>query len=265
MSYQVMEKKFSIKGTYQVSGSEEKEFEISYDNSEANEEQNEQLFRLLDQPLQLLLNGGQYGVGSLKRFFGVVVLFCITNVLLFFYALIRLFMGGVEGSKMTYLGLLLLLCIGICVYVAYRMYQYVILNVMEMIFNNLKGLFQKLCSLMIDKAEGLWNAKAGTSGAALRQAINFEDLLNNRFVRMPRILRKGLSMVLSKVPLLGMLADLENEILGGGKEAASQRLYEKMNQFVVDTIFANNDTKWVWWMLPLNIVIVIMLIHAKIA
>ena len=61
-----------------------------------------------------------------------------------------------------------------------------------------------------------------------------------------------------------MLIDLKQEISQGNKVEASTKLYNKMDGFISDSIFGNNNTKWVWWLLPLNVIILFIFIKIKI-
>ncbi|MFK8103286.1 MAG: hypothetical protein AB8G15_12200 [Saprospiraceae bacterium] len=256
-----MEEKFKITGSYSVNGGAEKEFEIGYGNTNENEENNYELFRLLEHPWRLILEGGKYGVHSVKRFFGIVFLFAFVNTILFLFGVVKLFLGGLLMDKVPYLGLVLLLGLAATAYVAYRMYQFVILDTLRVIYKNLTGLFQKLSSIVVDKVADLWQGKKELSGTAVAATIDFNEIFQNQFDKLPNFLRKALLKVLNKIPLVGMLTALQDDLVQGKKEKVSAELYQRIDQFMVETVFGSNDTKWVWWFLPLNIVVMIIVIQ----
>jgi hypothetical protein len=259
-----MKKKYTVEGTYQVNSNGEKEFEIEYDNLPENEESNNRLLELLNHPWRLIKEGGKLGVNGVKRFFTVLFLFAFSNTILFLYAVSRLFSTDFEFIKILFVLLILIIGLGITIYSAKRTYQYVIIDTMRVIYENLSSFFHKISELIIDKAENLFQGKVDLTDNQLTKAIDFGKMVNSKYQKTPIFLRKGIIMVLNKIPFWGMLIDLKEEILRGNKVEASTKLYNKMDVFISDSIFGNNNTKWVWWLLPLNIIILIVLIKLKI-
>ena len=259
-----MKKNFSIDGVYQVNGNEEQEFEIKYDNLPENEEGNNRLILLLNHPWRLIKEGGKLGVNGAKRFFTVLALFSISNTILFFFALIRLFSTDFEIEKLAFLFLVFLLGIGFTIYSAYRTYQYVIIETIRVIYENLSSFFKKISDLTIDRADRLFHGKDNVSNKQLAKALNFSNLINSKFKKLPKILRIGIVHILNLVPLSEMIIDLKEDIRKGNKSEASTKLYNKMDNFIFETIFEGNSTNWVWWLLPLNIVILVLVIILKI-
>lgn len=260
-----MKKKYKVEGSYQINGGEEKDFEIDYNNLPENEENNSKLLTLLDHPWRLIKEGGKLGVNGVKRFFTVLFLFAISNTILFFYALKKLFATNFEFSKLGFVFIVLILGLGITIYSAYRTNQYVIIDTIRVIYENLSSLFKKISELIIDKAEGLLQGKVDLTDNQLTKALDFGNIVNSKFQKTPKFLRKGIILILNKIPFVGMLLDLKEEISQGNKQEASAQLYGKMDDFISNTIFGNNNTKWVLWLLPLNILILFLIIKFKIA
>lgn len=259
-----MKKKYTIEGTYQVNGNEENKFEIEYDNLPENEENNNRLLELLNHPWRLIKEGGKLGVNGVKRFFTVLFLFAFSNTLLFFYAVSRLFSADFEFVKILFVLLVLIIGLGITIYSAYRTYQYVIIDTMRVIYENLSSFFHKISQLIIDKAENLFQGKVDLTDNQLTKALDFSKMVNSKYQKTPKFLRKGIIFILNKIPFVGILIDLKEDILRGNKIEASTKLYNKIDGFISDSIFGSNNTKWVWWLLPLNIIILIVLIKLKI-
>ena len=259
-----MKEKYKIEGIYQVNGNEEKEFEIEYDNLPENEENNNRLLELLNHPWRLIKEGGKLGVNGVKRFFTVLFLFAFSNTILFFYSISRLFSTNFEFLKIVFVLLVLIIGLGVTIYSAYRTYQYVIIDTMRVIYENLSSFFHKISELIIDKVENLFQGKVDLTDNQLTKALDFGKMVNSKYQKTPKFLRKGIILILNRIPFVGMLIDLKQEISQGNKVEASTKLYNKMDGFISDSIFGNNNTKWVWWLLPLNVIILFIFIKIKI-
>ncbi|AUC75531.1 hypothetical protein [Olleya sp. Bg11-27] len=259
-----MKKKYLIEGTYQTKTNEEKQFEIEYDNVPENEEKNNKLLELLDHPWQLIKEGGKLGVNGVKRFFTVLFLFSVSNTFLFLYSINRLFSTDFEFRKLLVVCFVLIIGLSLTIYSAYRTYHYVVIDTIRVIYENLSSFFQKISQLIIDKVEHLFQGKVDLSDTKLTKALDFGTMVNSKYQKTPKFLRKGIVLILNKIPFFGMLTDLKEDISKGNKVEASTKLYNKMDGFITESIFGNNNTKWVWWLLPLNILLLIILIRFKI-
>ncbi|MFL0170435.1 hypothetical protein [Tenacibaculum maritimum] len=259
-----MNEKQIIKGNYQVGETTEKDVEITYDNDSGKEENNIKLLKFLNSPWQLVKNGAKYGVNGAKRFFTVLFLFGACNTFLFFYATIRLFSSGFTFTKLLYTLLVLVIGITLTAFATYRTYQYVIIDTVRVIYENLASLLKKLTDLLVDKAAAISGGKVNLSAQQLSKAVDMGTLVHETYSGLPRFLRKGIELIFSKIPLVGMLADLKDDITAGNKATASTKLYNKMDGFITESVFCNNNTKWVWWLLPLNIIGLFLLVKFTI-
>jgi len=259
-----MKEKHSVEGTYQINGNDEKEFEINYDNLSKDEGKKNKLIELLNHPWRLIKEGGELGVNGVKRFFTVLFLFSLSNTILFFYSISRLFSSDFEFSKLFFVFLVLIVGLAITIYSAYRTYQYVVIDTIRVIYENLSSFFHKISELIIDKVEGVFKEKVDISDNQLAKALDFRKIVNSKYQKTPKFLRKGIVLILNKIPFFGMLVDLKEDISYGNKLEASEKLYSKMDGFITNSIFGNNNTKWVLWLLPINIIVLILLIKFKI-
>lgn len=259
-----MEKEYSIQGTYQSSYGEEKEFDFKYDNLPENEKNNTKLIELLDHPWKLIKEGSKLGINGVKRFFTVLFLFTLSNSILFVYSIIRLIKTDFEYSKIIFVLLVLLIGVGITIYSAYRTYQYVVIDTLSVIYKNLESLFKKITEMIIDQVEKLIKGKVNLTDTQLTKAIDFGKMINSNYKKMPRFLRKGIILILNRLPIVGMVSNLKTDIISGNKLEASTKLYNKIDGFISESIFGSNNTKWIWWLLPLNIIISLILIKSQI-
>lgn len=259
-----MQNKRTFEGTYKINDGEEKDFSFDYTIDSQNEERINKLSQLLDSPWKLILQGGKNGVKGVRRFFTVVFLFMISNTILFFYAIKRLFTVDFEFNKLLFVFLVLILGLGVTIYAGYRVYNYVIIDTIRVIYENLRSFFMRVCSLIIDKSANLLSGKEKITDAELAKKLDVAKMINSEFKKIPKFLRKGIIMILNKIPFLGMLIDLKQDIENGNKTQATAKLHNKIDTFISENIFGNNNTKWVLLLLPANIIILFILIKFKI-
>lgn len=193
-----------------------------------------------------------------------MTLFAVSNFIAFIYAIITLLSSDFSVSKLFYLVLILIIGIACTVYATYRTYQFVIIATMEVLYKNLSSFFEKISELIIDKVEHLLKGTNRLSSEKLKSALDLRKMINSRYQKAPSFLKKGIILILNRIPFAAMLLDLQDDILNGKKVEASKKLYIKMDDFISNILFGNNNTKWIYWLLPLNIFAVILLIKFKI-
>lgn len=259
-----MEKKYTVEGTYQVNNGEEKEFSFDYTNTEENVETNNKLLEILDKPYKLILQGGKHGVKGVKRFFSVVFLFLFANICMVIYAINRIITTGFGFGKTFMLVVVFLAGIGFTIYAGYRTYQYVVIDTIRVIYENSSSLFKRISDLIISSVEKVFTGKKEVNQSDIKKALNFSKMIHQKYQKVPRFIRKGIIMVLKKVPFVSMLVNLQEDISAGNNSIASAKLYTKIDGFITGTIFGNNNTKWVLWLLPLNLFLMFLFIRWKI-
>ncbi len=261
-------KEYKAGGFYQKNDEAPKEFEITYENSPEKQENTYKLMELLasPSPWRILFEGGKLGVKAIKHFFLIVFLFLFTNTILFFYALTRWFMTGLEINKPNLLAILFTFLLGLAatLYAAHQAYGYVLIDTIRVIYENLASLFQKICEIIIDKAEAIFKGKKQVSDKALANALDFGKMINEKFQKVPRFIRRGVIFIMDKIPVVGMLMELKDDLEAGNKEDASFKLYMSIDDFIQENIFGNNTVSWIWWLLPLNIIVIGILIRSQI-
>jgi len=227
-------------------------------------ERNQQLLDLLQNPLKLLTEGKKHGVKSIKRFFGISFLFAVVNTILFFYALSRLFVHGFELNRLLYVLIVLAIGIAFTAYAVYKTYQFVALDTIHLVYNNLTVMFQNVCTKIVDRIDQTIKGATTLSNKKLTKALDIHTIINTTFERFPKFVRGGMRMIFSRIPLSRMIGEIKGDIINGRKEEASDKLYTQMDTFISDSIFGDNNTNWVWWILPLNIICVIAFMIYKL-
>jgi hypothetical protein len=237
---------------------------MSQENSIEGEEKTSQVLQLLEQPMLLIRKGGKLGVSGVKSLVKIIFLFGVINTIIFFFGAYRTVTADIALVNMGYLLLMILVGFGITFFAGYRAYQYAVLDAIGVVYQGMTPAFKKVSSLIVDKAGNAYDSNKELKDGQLSNSIKVENLLQDKFARVPRILKKGIGFILNRVPLVSMLSDLKGEIIDGDREAASSSLYSKMDLFITESVFGSNNTKWVYWLLPLNILIQLLFIKFKL-
>ena len=225
---------------------------------------NEETGRILDlinQPWKLVTQGSQYGITGVKRFFGVIFLFASANTIMFLFALVRIYYTGFEFGKLMYALLVLVIGLGIMAFTIHRLYHYVFIDALRVIYSNMSSVFRKISEYVVGKVFDAAKGKADISKSEIAKALDFGMMINEKFQKFPRIIKKGVVFLLNRIPIVGMVMKLKDELLGMTQAEASNRLYDQMNNFIMESIFGNNNTQWVWWLLPANVIGLFLVIH----
>jgi len=246
------------------SASEQNNQNMTYENAHTNESHKLRLLEQIDSPWKLIRQGGKLGINGVKHFFGLTFLFGMVNGLLFLAAVIKLFFSTI--NSISIIGLLLVALVGAAVisYTIYRVNRYILLNTIQFIYNSLEPFFLKVCGKVIDKSAKLFDSNTQLDNRTLAQTIDFSKLVHEEFQKMPRLIRWGITFTLELVPFMDILIELKSDVQEGNRDDAVQKLFEYVDEFIQNTIFAKNNNDWVWWALPLNIVISIILMITMI-
>lgn len=258
-----MEDKTKIEGTYFIHG-EEKPFSIEVDIPEIKDEKVKRLIGLMDKPYLLLVQGAGTGLVAARKVLFLLFLFFLCNFFLSIYGIYRFFVNDAIISHLPWvLGVVLVGFIGTAL-AAYKGYQYALLGAIQLCYNAMNGVFHQLSTFIVKKAAEIMKTGSNAEDKNLAHALNIADMVNQRFKKLPRLLRKGIIMVLKRVPILGMLTDLRGDIVQGNTEVASKKLFTKIDEFIQDMIFSKNTTRWLWIVFFANMLVSIFIIQYKI-
>lgn len=223
-----------------------------------NAEQWTTLLAVADRPLQLLLHSGKHGVRSVSKFIGVLALFIITNLCLFLFLLYRLFAYGYSHDELAWGIAGVLIGVLFTVYAGYRAYFVVLVDTAKFVYDRSTPLFQGICTRIVGHAFELYNAKLDTGGKKLEQIIDYSSLLTEQFgKRCPRTIQRGISFLLARIPVVGMLLELKQVITDGDQERAGMMLHEKIDRYLHESLFEPTNMRFAFWLLPLNIIALI--------
>lgn len=219
----------------------------------------DQLLNLAKSPMAMIKNAGKFGIKGGKRFLGITILFSIVNFILIVAAIITWVSAGYEMGRLWHLLIAILLGIGFTVFAGFKAYRYAISQVLYAIYLQLSPFFRKLCGKLVDKTK----KKLGGGGSIDKEDVaidmNAESLLEDDSKKASSYVKRGLNFILKRIPIVGMLIEIKDEIKLGSRDEATDALYHRLNNYVEEEIFGGLHTKWTYILLPLNIVIMVVL------
>ncbi len=208
---------------------------------------------------ELIVEGGKFGISGLFKMIKTIVLFSILNIVLCYYFL----KATSNFGNGWYIILVIILGFIFTFFAAYKTYRYLLIHVFIGIYEQLEPLFKGVSTFVIDKSEDLINGKTNLKNAKNTKSIDVKEILSSNYDKVPKVFKIGMTFIINRIPFVEMLADLKEEMDEDNKEATSEQLLEKMNGFVQNSIFDNNTTKWMYWLVPLNIVVQLVFIYLK--
>ncbi|MFV0304387.1 MAG: hypothetical protein ACK5IC_02755 [Moheibacter sp.] len=236
---------------------------LKSETNSINEEKENWLFQIFKHPFKLLKESSKLGFNGVKKLITVIFLFSVTNLLLLFYA-IYVLRSDYSSGKLPYTLLVLIIGIAVTIFAVYKTYQYIILETLRSLYDSMTPYVEGIANSIIDKYETYSGKEVNLSENQLARTLNYGIILSEKYQKMPSLLRKSIVFLLNRIPVVGILLDLSDNMSNSTKEEASGILYSRINSYVYDSIFGNNNMKWIWWLLPLNIIIQLVLIYFKI-
>jgi len=213
--------------------------------TQPNQDNFARLMQLSEHPLRLLREGSKIGLGSVGRLCGILLLFCTVNLLLLGYAIYKWNIGAI--ALVMILGLL---CTA---YAGKRTYLIVILDLAKLVYKNTSPLFHIICAQIVEHISKFREKQA--INIQIEKVINVQKIIEDKLGKVPRIITNSVSFVLKQIPITNMLSDIQNVFVSGDKEQATAFLHEKIDKYVEESIFCKNTITWIFWLLPLNVII----------
>ena len=217
-----------------------------------------QLFKSLNKPWQLLLKGGGLGVKGITTFLIIVLLFAFINIALLIYATILPFFS----EKTTFYSPLAALAAAVIfIYFSVtKTYGYIFVNILKTIYIDCGTLIKKMCYSITDKAAQEVDKRKGTD-IFLTKSIDLYGILDDYLESIPSFAKKGMWFLLRKIPFVKYIDnDIIPVLAKSSLKEASELLYTKTDNFIINDIFGRNTLNWVFWMIPLNVIVHIIIL-----
>lgn len=212
-------------------------------------------FELLENPVKLITQGGKFGVKGVGKFFGIVILFAIVNFFLLLYGMYREAVGTLLSNGLLYLGGMLLFGIGVTVLAGYKAYVYVRTDALRIAYEKLRPYFPGYCRKLVDRVA---DQKIDPNNPNIQHTLDIVSFFNTSFQKFPGFIRRYLVKKISKIPFVQFFRELHQQLLAGNRDVVADTIYQRTDAFLTDNFKANN-TRWILWLLPLNVVLQIIL------
>lgn len=240
-----------------------------------NNDNMDALIKLSGHPVRLLLEGGKFGLNSAGKMIGTLFLFLIVNFVLVLIAAYKFLWIKYTHDNIPPMLFVVALGVACLCYAFYRSYKNVILDVVQMVYRNASPLFHVICGQIVSHAVEFLNgrtsgvteqlARLDEDGKKLEQIINVQKIIADKYGKAPKLIRRSIEFVLRRIPVAGILIDMKDVIAsdGSNQEKATMLLHQKIDKYVEESIFSQNNLRWVFWLLPLNIAIGILPVLLK--
>jgi hypothetical protein len=213
----------------------------------------EQIIDLMHQPWALIKESGNMGIKGVKRFFLIVFLFAISNFILDIYAMVSFISADYTNTKLINLFLILLTGIVITTFAGYKAYQYLLINAANAIYINSQASIKNLCTQMVLKADHFFRSESFKNKTSKLGLESTKSFIDGFFVKQPSLLKKGFQRILNRAPIAQLLLDARKDILNGNHQDSSDKIFGLIDNFLTQNVFETNNTRWVGWLLPTNI------------
>ncbi len=224
----------------------------------------EDQFKNLRSPIKFLKENGKEGISIIRKTFSAIALITLTNAFLLIFILYQFVAIEEVRSKATYLILAVLVCVIFFAFGISKSYRYALISALSIAYKKMEGSIKKLCSVIINKVDGVFKKNANVTKKELKQVVNIQKITRDKFDKLPRFIVKGLTRIIYKIPMVEFIWGLKNEIISGDKETASGKLFTEIDEIITESLFEDNNRKWLLWYLPLNCILVLGIIFYKV-
>ncbi len=208
---------------------------------------------------ELLKDGAKQGVKAIKLFALMILLFGVSNMIFFAIHMLR-YLTESQNSNYNYTISALIVGFGFLIIAFILTYKYLLINTIEVCYSHLQPFFQKVCTKVIDLVISGGNKLTGKD---IHKSLNVGSLMIEVYgKKLPKYVQKGLMFALEKIPFGDFLQTMHSELnQKKDNRTLSYILYIQLDKFISESMFGGITLKWIYWLLPLNIIIQIILIY----
>lgn len=228
------------------------------------ENQNNEFWEQFKKPLALLKSSGKAGVKAVKGFVGMLALMAVSNVIFLIITLYRYFGGAAPAGSISWVLISFLIGIVCMAFAAYRGYQFLIIEVMHQVYRSMRGVFEKLSETIVEKTSTLMEKKDAVNQEEFSKEVNLVLLVREKYGKSPRLFKKGMVLLLGRVPLFPFVQAVQEEIASGRKEEASKKLHGSFDAFMEEEIFGKNSNQWMMVIFVINVLACMLIITYKL-
>ncbi|MBI1221264.1 MAG: hypothetical protein GC180_01565 [Bacteroidetes bacterium] len=244
-----------------------REVELSIESAiiQEGDQDSIRLLKLVGKPIKFLSQAGKSGFGAVRKFASMMLFIILSNLALLIYITYSYFVYSSDLPAMAWVLLSFVLAGFFSIFAAYRGYQFLLLEMIHQLYGSLESIFRALSLKLAERASSILNKKDTSVPAGLYKLVNSKEIVQTYFQKVPRFLKWGLQILLSKVPMYTILRDLDAELSDGNTQTAADTFYEKSNTWIREQIFAQNSTRWMWIIYLINMLTLLLIWYYKIS
>lgn len=222
-------------------------------------EMNNKMMELLNHPMKWLKHGGSIGLKAIKSFVNSVLLFVLVNFILLIYSFLQLLNQEFTFIHLSLFIVSILVSLAFIFFSIWKSYQTLKMELVRELYNSLSSIFRKTVDSVLLKVKTEMQKKGGVKISKLSTSVNIDQIIEDSTKKLPTIIRKGISSIASRLPILDTISSYKDEVLVSDFSELSEKVYRKMDKYIVDFIFSKNTKSWIYWILPLNVLCLILL------
>ena len=222
------------------------------------------LWGMFGNPLKLLVNSGKAGLKAVKSFAWILVLMIVSNILFISIAVYRYFQGDAAMNAIGWVFICLLIGIVCTSFAAYRGYQFLITEVMHQLYKSMRGIFEKLSDAVVEKTSVLMQKKEEIGQDEFNKEISLTAIVKEKYGKTPRLFRRGLLLLLNRVPLFPFIQKVHEDIAANRNSEATKSLHGSLDAFIEEEVFAKNSNEWMLIIYLINVLACMLIITYKL-
>ncbi len=222
-----------------------------------------ELWGMFGKPLKLLANSGKAGLKAVKSFALILVMMIVSNVIFLSLALFKYFSEDTPTNAISWVVICLLIGFACTAFAAYRGYQFLVIEVMNQLYKSMRGIFEKLSDTVVEKTSILMQKKEEIGPEEFNKEISLIAIVKEKYSKTPRLFRRGLVLLLSRVPLFPYIQAVHNDIAANRNEVATKKLHGSLDSFMEEEIFAKNSNQWMLIIFLINVLACMLIITYK--
>lgn len=198
---------------------------------------------------------------GIRRFFFIGLGVITLNGILITILLLKYFFA----DEVSFSGNILLLFLGLGFlaggYAIYRAYQYAILDAFYIFYDKFitKGI-RKLSGDLVDKAAEILIKNPKANQQEFHSLLNLGGKIESYLSIFPNFVKKVFLRIFEQIPIVGYLMKFRTFIMGDMRQNAIDKVYTSIDGYFRGAIESALTLKWLFWLIPLNILIYLLLI-----
>jgi len=205
-------------------------------------------------PKSSLIMASKYGIKSFGKVIGVFLLFAFINFVCGILILSQWIYSSYTTENGKLMLIVILLGIVFTVYATTKAYRNFIFDIMKSSYKKLTPVFKKLSSSFVQNSDAIRTGEFEVKQKEIKKVLRTGGFINEQKQRLPKVLQKGVWLLLKQIPIIGMLAEIDETVRQENKEKASEELFHKMDTHIENKLLNQISFKWIFWLLPLNII-----------